>query len=58
MINFLWMLYIALMLFSTVITIICLVEDKLNDKDVEGVVTFIILLTCLMWAGFIVYYLN
>jgi hypothetical protein len=58
MINLLWMLYIALMLFSTVITGICLVDGKHKDDNDEGVITFIILFTCVMWAGFIVYYLN
>jgi len=62
MINFLWMLYIALMLFATVSTIIDIVDVRasdnkyiFNDKDyfIPGIV-----ITCLLWASFIVYYLN
>ncbi len=57
MITFLWMLYIALMLFSTVIAMLGIIEETTRQDSSDSLV-FVIIFTCLMWAGFIVYYLN
>ena len=57
MINILWMLYIALMLTSTVLSIIGLIEERESHRS-SVPLAIIIVFTCLLWSGFIVYYLN
>lgn len=59
MINFLWMLYIAVMLFATVLSIMDIIDSKSPSfKDTFSSVLITIIITCLIWAVFIVYYLN
>lgn len=57
MITFLWMLYIALMLFSTVVSMLGMIEERDSHRSSSSLV-IVIIFTCLVWAGFIVYYLN
>lgn len=57
MINILWMLYIALMLCSTVLSIIGLIEERESHRS-SLPLAIIIALSCFLWSGFIVYYLN
>ena len=57
MINFLWMLYIALLLFSTVVSILGMIEEKESHRS-SASLAIVLVFTCLLWGGFIVYYLN
>jgi hypothetical protein len=56
MINILWMLYIALMLCSTVLSIIGIIEERESHRSSVSL-AIIIVFTCILWSGFIVYYL-
>ena len=57
MITFLWMLYIALMLFAAVVSILGMIEERESHRS-SASLAIILIFTCLMGAGFIVYYLN
>lgn len=57
MITFLWMLYIALMLFGTIVSVLGMIEERESHRS-SASLAIILIFTCLMWAGFIVYYLN
>lgn len=57
MINFLWMLYIALMLFSTVVSTLGIIEERESNRSPASL-AIVLVFTCLMWGGFVVYYLN
>ena len=57
MITFLWMLYIALMLFGTIVSVLGMIEERESHRS-SASLAIILIFTCLMWAAFIVYYLN
>lgn len=52
--DFLLMLYIAWMLFSTVVSIIGIIEEK-NSQRSSGVLVTAVIFVCIMWATFFVY---
>jgi hypothetical protein len=52
------MLYIALLLFGTVVSILGLIDRIMVGETDNPSLAVIVLTTCIMWAGFIVYYLN
>jgi hypothetical protein len=57
--NLFWMLYITLMLFSTIACFFRLIEILIEkDSEVDSFTIYNVILICLMWAGYIVYFLN
>ena len=54
--NISWMLYVALMLYSTVLSILAIVEERESHR-ISFPLAIIIVFTCILWSGFIVYYL-
>ena len=57
--NLFWMLYITLMLFSTILCLFRLIEILIKkDAEVDSFTTYNVILICLMWACYIVYFLN
>jgi len=57
MINLFWLMYIVLMLYISIVSIVIIVDER-NSYYNRTSLTVVIIFTCLLWAGFIVYYLN